>query len=153
MSDPEEDGLQTVLEGREPDGTFWSILAQPDPSEPQSMYTFIQRVRPGGHKARSGMGGPKLHGDDVVNVWAGKSDGTPPFILLRGLPSIEEAAVVTQAGAIIPVTLSPVIETFGLRFGAAALPEDDAPETLRVRLADGRVVLGRVPWPRRPPTA
>ncbi|MDA8313543.1 MAG: hypothetical protein M0Z46_23580 [Actinomycetota bacterium] len=96
------------------------------------------------------MGGPKLYGDDVVNVWAGKSDGTPPFILIRGAPLIEEAMVLTSGGKTVQVTLSRVIEEFGLRFGAAALPEDDPPDNLSVRLGDGRVVTGEVPWPRRP---
>lgn len=65
--------------------------------------------------------------------------------------SIEEATVITSGGATLPVTLSPVIEEFGLRFGAAALPEEDPPETLSVRLADERVITSDVPWPRRPP--
>lgn len=97
------------------------------------------------------MAGPKLYDGDVVNVWAGKSEGTPPFILLRGLPSIEEATVLTSGGATLRVTLSPAIEAFGLRFGAAALPEEDPPETLSVRLAHGTVITDDVPWPRRPP--
>lgn len=143
--------LQVVLEGREPDGTVWSVLAGPDPADVHGLFTFVRRTGPGGRTAQSGMGGPVLHGDDVVNVWAGKSDGTPPFILLRGLPSIEHATVETMGASTVPVRLSPVVEDLGLRFGAAALPVDDPPETLTVRLADGRVVTGRVPWPGRPP--
>ena len=104
------------------------MLVAPDPTEPDGLFTFVRRTAPTGRSARSGMGGPKLYGDDVVNVWAGRSDGTPPFILLRGLPAVEEATVLTTAGATLTVTLSPVIEEFGLRFGAAALLEGDPPE-------------------------
>ena len=81
----EDESLRVVLEGRGADGTVWSVLAGPDASAADGLYAFVHRVGPGGREARSGMGGPKLYGDDVVNVWAGKSDGTPPFILLRGL--------------------------------------------------------------------
>ena len=97
------------------------------------------------------MGGPKLYGDDVVNVWAGRSEGTPPFILIRGVPSIEEATILTNGGKTVRVTLSPKVEEFGLRVGAAALPDGDPPKILSVRLGDGRVVQGEVPWPRLPP--
>lgn len=98
-----------------------------------------------------GDGQPKLYDDDDVNVWAGKSDGTPTFILIRGSPSIEEATVLTDGGETVPLALSPEIEEFGLRFGAAALQHDDPPEILSLRLGDGRVGQGGVPWPRRPP--
>ncbi len=111
----------------------------------------LRRTALDGRSARSGMGGPKLYGHDVVNVWAGRSDGTPPFTLIRGVPSIQEATVLTNGGKTVHVTLSPEIEEFGLRFGAAALAEDDPPETLSVRLGDGRVLQGEVPWPRLPP--
>jgi len=144
------EGLQVVLEGHEPDGTEWSVLAGPDESNEGALWTFVRRSRPGGRPAQSGMGGPKLHGDNVVNVWAGRSDGTPSFILVRGIPSIEDLTVTTRSGVTLSMHLSPLIEAFGLRFGAAALPEDDEPQTLIVRLIDGRVVTGDVPWPRRP---
>lgn len=72
-------------------------------------------------------------------------------VWIRGVPSIEEATVLTNGGKTVHVTLSPEIEEFGLRFGAAVLPEDDQPEPLSVRLGNGRVVQGEVPWPRRPP--
>lgn len=147
----EEEPSQVVLEGREPDGTTWAVDVRPDPTCDDGLYTFVRRTAVDGRSARSGMGGPKLYGDGVVNVWAGKSDGTPPFVLIRGVPSIEEATVLTNGGETVHVTLSPEIEEFGLRFGAAALPEDDPPETLSVRLGNGRVVQGDVPWPRRPP--
>ena len=147
----EEEPSQVVLEGREPDGTTWAVDVRPDPTCDDGLYTFVRRTAVDGRSARSGMGGPKLYGDGVVNVWAGKSDGTPPFVLIRGVPSIEEATVLTNGGETVHVTLSPEIEEFGLRFGAAALPEDDPPETLSVRLGDGRVVQGDVPWPKRPP--
>jgi hypothetical protein len=147
----EDEPSQVVLEGHEPDGTTWSVDVRSDPTCDDGLYTFVRRTAADGRSARSGMGGPKLYGDDVVNVWAGRSDGTPPFILIRGVPSIEEATVLTNGGKTVHVTLSPEIEEFGLRFGAAALPEDDPPETLSVRLGSGRVVQGEVPWPRRPP--
>jgi hypothetical protein len=147
----DDEPSQVVLEGREPDGTTWSVDVRPDPTCDDGLYTFVRRTAVDGSSARSGMGGPKLYGDNVVNVWAGRSDGTPPFILLRGVPSIEEATVLTSGGKTVRITLSPEIEEFGLRFGAAALPKDDPPEILSVRLGDGRVVEGDVPWPRRPP--
>ncbi|MDA8312144.1 MAG: hypothetical protein M0Z46_16365 [Actinomycetota bacterium] len=147
----EDQTLQVVLPGHELDGTTWSVGVRPDPTCEDGLYTFVRRTAADGHSARSGMGGPKLWGDSAVNVWVGKSDGTPPFILIRGIPSIEEATVLTNGGEAIQIALSPEIEEFGLRFGAAALPADDPPEILRVRLADGRVVEDEIPWPRRPP--
>lgn len=147
----EEEPPRVVLEGEERDGTVWSIEVRPDTTCADGLYTFVRRTAPDGRTARSGMGGPKLHEGDVVSIWAGRSDGAPPFILVRGLPSIEEATVRTTGGATVPVTLSPVDEEYGLRFGAAALPQDDPPETLMARLAEGHVVEGHVPWPRRRP--
>lgn len=82
-----DDEMQVVLEGSEVDGTVWSVLVRPDPTETDGLYTFVHRIASSGRWARSGMGGPKLYDGDVVNVWAGRSDGTPPFILLRGLRS------------------------------------------------------------------
>lgn len=146
----EDESPQVVLEGHEPDGTTWSVDVSPDPTCEDGLYTFVRRTAADGRSARSGMGGPKLYGDGVVNVWAGKSDGTAPFILIRGVPSIEEATVLTNGGKTIHITLSPEIEDLGMRFGAAALPNDDPPEILSVRLSDGRVVKGQVPWLRRP---
>ncbi len=146
----EDEPLQVVLQGHEPDGTTWSVLVGPDPTCDDGLFTFVRRTAADGRSARSGMGGPRLHGDDVVNIWAGKSDGTRPFILVRGVPSIVDATVLTHGGKSIQVALSPEIEELGLRFGAAALDDDDPPEALSVRLADGRVVVGRVPWSRRP---
>jgi hypothetical protein len=35
--------LQVVLEGREPDGTEWSVLAGPSESQEEDFYTFIRR--------------------------------------------------------------------------------------------------------------
>ena len=110
----EEALSKVILEGREPDGTTGSVDVRPDPTCDDGLYTFVGRTAVDGRSARSGMGGPGLYGDDVVNVWAGRSEGTPPFILIRGIPSIEEAMVLTNGGKTVHVTLSTEIE-FGLR--------------------------------------
>lgn len=91
----EDESLEVVLEGGGRDGTMWSALVHPDLSVEGGLYTFVERARLGGRRARSGMGGPKLYGDNVVNIWAGRSDGAPPFILLRELPSIEESGLIS----------------------------------------------------------
>lgn len=125
----EDQPSQVVLEEREPDGTTELVDVQPDPTSNDGLYTFVRRTAVDGRSARSGIGGPKLYDDNVVNVWAGRSDGTPPFILIRGVPSIEEATGAHQWRQDHPGHLL-AGEEFGLRFGAAALPEDDPPEIL-----------------------
>lgn len=141
--------LSVVLSGREPDGTDWSVLARPDEDHEGPFWTFIRRGRPGGRSAQSGMGAPKLHEGHVVSVWAGQADGTPPFVMLRADPSVERVSATTRSGVTFDVALSPVIEEFGLRFGAAPLPEDGEAAALTVHLVDGGTVTGTVPWPRR----
>lgn len=142
------DELQ-VVSGHEADGTDWSVTAGPDGTEEESFWTFVSRSRPGGRPARSGMGGPKLHDGNLVNVWAGRADGTPPFVMLRAAPEVTRVTVTTSVGHDLQMTMSEVVEEFGLRFGAVALADEDEPLVLSVEHADGRTVTGPVPWPRR----
>lgn len=141
--------LREVLSGHEEDGTNWSVTAGPDEADESSFWTFVWRARPGGCPARSGMGGPRLHAGNLVNVWAGQADGTPPFVLLRAAPVVERVKLRTAGGQLVQMALSGVVEDFGLRFGAAALQDGDEPTTLTVELADGTTMTGQVPWPRR----
>lgn len=143
------DELRVVLSGHEVDGTDWSVTAGPDAIHEGWFWTWIWRSRPGGSPARSGMGGPTLTDGDVVNVWAGQTDGTPPFVMLRAAPQVERVIVRTGGGHDVPMALSDVVEEFGLRFGAVALADDDEPSTLSIELADGNTVTGPVPWPGR----
>ena len=53
-------------------GPTWAVDAQPDPTSVDGRYTFVCRTAADGRSARSWMGGPKLYGDDVVNVWAAR---------------------------------------------------------------------------------
>ena len=141
------DDLNVVLTAQEADGLEWSISAGPDTINPSSFWTFIRRGRPEGRSARSGMGGPKLPGGPI-NSWSGQADGTPPFIMVRTAPNVERIFVTTRSGRGIELTMSEVIDEFQLRFGAAALPEDDWPGELTVQLADGKSLTWPFSWVR-----
>jgi hypothetical protein len=82
--------------------------------------------------AGSGFRGPKLYGDSLVNEWRGHTDDLPYFVMARTSPIVDRVVATTDLGTEVTLSLSPVIERFGLRFAAAALPAGERPCTLRI---------------------
>jgi hypothetical protein len=117
------DGLRVVATGVAADDLVWSVLA--GNGDASDFYSFVERRR-GSAKATSGMGGPKLHPGQLVNTWWGQATGLPPFVLVRTAPQVRRVVVVLASGSRVVLPLSAVISEFGLRFGAAPLPEGDA---------------------------
>ena len=136
--------LRQVLAGESGD-VRWTVNAGPDSTG--ELYTFVSRTR-GEATATSGMGGLALYPGNVINSWTGQADGTPPFVLVRTAPEVERVQIVLASGARRELALSPVIDEFGLRFGAVPLPEDDPAERLEVSTSDGSSQSEELRWPR-----
>jgi hypothetical protein len=89
--------------------------------------------------AGSGFRGPGLYGDSLINEWRGQTDDLPYFVMARVSPVVDRVVATTDVGSEITLSLSPVIEPFGLRFAAAALPAGEQPASLRIE-RDGAVL-------------
>lgn len=87
----------------------------------------------------SGMAGPKLYGDDLVNASYGITDDQPCVEVIRAHPSVDRVVITTDRGAEIEAELTAARPAFGLRFGAARLPVGHLPLELRAE-SSGRVV-------------
>jgi hypothetical protein len=124
----EDQELVRVLSAHEPDGVEWEIRAGDDLDE--KFLTMLWR-RSGGRTAQSGFSGPKLPAGRLVNHWTGQADGTPSFVMVRTAPEVESVTAVGRTGAAYPLTMSDVVERFGLRFGAAAIPAGE--EVVEIR--------------------
>lgn len=120
--------LRQVAAGESGD-VHWTVNAGPDPDG--GLYTFVSRTR-GQSRATSGMGGPALYPGELINTWIGQADGTPPFVLVRAAPEVGHVTIVLASGSKRQLALSPVIDEFGLRFGATPLAEEDRPERIEV---------------------
>jgi hypothetical protein len=105
------------------------------------------------------MGGAKLPPREVINFWIGKSDGTPLFVMARTAPQVQGVTVALTNGSRRELSMSRVIEDFGLRFAAGPLADDDPPASLEVAVEDGetRNQVHALRWPppriRPPPRA
>jgi hypothetical protein len=137
--------LRQVLAGESGD-VRWTVTAGPDPAG--GLYTFVSRTR-GQATATSGMGGPALYPGQLISTWIGQADGTPPFVLVRAAPEVEHVTIVLASGARRELALSPVMEEFGLRFGAAPLAEDDPAERAEVSPPGGGPQSQALRWPPR----
>jgi len=73
----------------------------------------------------------------VINFWIGKADGTPLFVMARAAPQVKHVTVMLASGSRRELSMSPVIEDFGLRFAAGRLPDDDLPVSLEVAVDGG----------------
>lgn len=122
----------------------WSIGARLAPDG--DLYSMVTRTR-GGVTATSGMGGPSLLDDQVVNTWIGQADGLPVFVLVRTAPEVERVTVGLTSGARHEVELSPSVPEFGLRFGAAPIPDNDRSETITIELANCEPLTAPLPQP------
>ncbi|MGH3397064.1 MAG: hypothetical protein ACRDPO_20480, partial [Streptosporangiaceae bacterium] len=77
--------------------------------------------------------------------WRGRTDDLPYFVMARTRPEVDRVVATTTRGTEVPLALSPVVEAFGLRFAAAALPGGEEPGSLRAERAGA--VLQTLPQP------
>jgi hypothetical protein len=133
--DVSEDNVELVevLRGSRTDGLTWRVLAGGNVAD---LHTYVDR-RLDDARAMSGFQGPALHPGELVNSWGGRADGLPEFVMVRTSPAVVAVTAVSAAGREYPVTLSDVIERFGLRFGVIPVPEGESIVELRVEAASG----------------
>ena len=136
--------LRVVLVGESPDGVHWFLRAGPDTDG--GFYTSISRSH-GDATAESGMGGDKLSPGQVINVWIGQADGTPLFVMARAAPQVQRVTVILASGFRRDLSISPVIEDFGLRFAAGPLPDDDPQVRMEIAIEGGETQVGPLRWP------
>jgi hypothetical protein len=103
-------------------GVRWAVLAGLDGAGRLS--TFVTRTHRGA-TATSGVTGSPPRDGQLICMWIGRAPDLPPFLLLRTAPEVTHATAVLATGVRRQVALSPVIEDFRLRFGAAPLPDED----------------------------
>ena len=125
--------LVEVLRGSRVDGLTWRVLAGGNVADFQ---TYVDRHL-GNASAMSGFQGPALYPGELVNSWAGRADGLPEFVMVRTSSTVVAVTAVSVTGRDYPVTLSDVIERFGLRFGAVPVHEGESIVELRVEAASG----------------
>lgn len=123
-----------VLNGTSPPDLTWRVLAFGSESEFSSM---IEISRGGRKVAGSGMAGPKLYPHSVIHEFRGWTDDLPSVVLVRVAPQIDRVVATTDAGTELELPLSPI--SFGLRFGAALLPDSEGPASIGAE-HDGIVV-------------
>lgn len=142
------DSSSVVLRGEARDGLRWTITAA---GEDQNFSTMLNIYRDDELLSGSGMGGPKLHGSDVMNCAYGHSDGLPFYEVVRVDPSVDRVVATTIAGTEIVLAMSEVNTEFGLRFGAALLPEGEEPGEVRAEIGNRTVQTEshRMDWKRR----
>jgi hypothetical protein len=95
------------------------------------------------------MGGEKLPPGQVINFWIGQADGTPLFVMARTAARVQRVTVVLASGFRRDLSMSPVIEDFGLRFTAGRLPDDDPPVRMEVAVEGGETQVHALRWPPR----
>ncbi len=140
------EGQRVVLVGESPDGVRWVVRAGPDTDG--GFYTSIIRSQ-GNITAESGMGGDKLPPGQVINFWIGQADGIPLFVMARTAPQVKRVTVILASGFRRDLSMSPVIEDFGLRFTAGRLPDDDLPVSVEVAVDGGETQVHDLRWPPR----
>jgi hypothetical protein len=136
-----------VLSGTVSGGLRWVVVVSGDDED---LSTMLHVYRGDRQVAGSGFGGPKLAAGCVLNEWRGKTDGLPYFVMARTSPVVDRVVATTSHGSEVVLALSPLVERFGLRFAAAALPEGEQPAGLRAE-REGAVLQTRPqPMPRPP---
>jgi hypothetical protein len=140
-------GPLEVLSGSIGADLRWVVVADGDGEDLVTMldiYSGDQQI------AGSGFRGPGLYDDSLINEWRGQTDDLPYFVMARVSPVVDRVVATTESGSEITLALSPVIEPFGLRFAAAALPAGEQPASLRIE-RDGAVLESPLqPMPPRP---
>jgi hypothetical protein len=104
------------------DGVRWAIRAGLDAGG--RLHTVVTRAYRGA-TATSSVPGSSPRDGQLISMWIGRAADIPPFLLLRTIPEVTQATAILASGDRREVALSPVIEDFGLRFGAAPLPDED----------------------------
>jgi len=104
------------------DGMQWSIRAECDRAG--VLYTVVTYTC-GGAVTTFGVLGASLHNGQLLSLWVGRERDVRPFLLLRTAPAVTHATAVLASGDRHEVALSPVVESFRLRFGGMPLREDD----------------------------
>jgi hypothetical protein len=117
-----------VLAGAADGGLRWVVVTS---GADQDLYTMLNVYRGDRQLAGSGFGGPRLHPGSVMNERPGQKDDLPWFVMARTDPTVDRVVAATARGTEVVLALSPVVEPFGLRFAAAALPAGEWPGRLR----------------------
>jgi hypothetical protein len=86
-----------------------------------------------GVTAASGMCATPLRREQLIGMWISRAPGMPRVLLVWAAPEVSHATVLMTGGDRICVALSPVIEDFRLRFGAAPLPAEHSPARIEIR--------------------
>ena len=106
-------------------GLRWAVRASPN--EAGLLTTVVTRTGPGGIVTFR-VPAPALRRGQLISMWLDRNAGTPgipAFLLLHTTPDVVYASAILASGGRRYVRLSPAIEDFGLRFGAAPLPAED----------------------------
>jgi hypothetical protein len=122
------DACVEVLSGTADGGLRWVVAVSGDD---ENLSTMLHIYRGGQQLAGSGFGGPGLYPGSVVNEWRGQTDDLPYFVMARTAPIVDRVIATTSGGSEIELTMSPLIDRFGLRFAVAALPHGERPGSLR----------------------
>jgi hypothetical protein len=136
-----------VLSGTADGGLRWVVVVSGDNNE--NLSTMLHIYRGGQQLAGSGFGGPGLYPGSVINEWRGQADDLPYFVMARTAPIVDRVIATTSQGSEIELTMSPLIDRFGLRFAVAALPPGERPGSLRAE-HEG-TTLQTCPQPMPPP--
>jgi hypothetical protein len=138
-----------VLSGTAAGGLRWVVAVSGDDDD---LLTMLQIYRDGQQVAGSGFGGPGLYPGSVINEWRGQTDDLPFFVMARTAPIVDRVIATTGRGSEIVLELSPLVERFGLRFAAAALPPGEQPASIRAEHEGTTLETRPQPMPRpRPP--
>lgn len=138
-----------VLSGTAGDDLRWVVVVSGDDED---LTTMLHIYRGSQQLAGSGFGGPKLHPGSVVNEWRGRTDDLPYFVMARTAPVVDRVVATTDRGSDVVLAMSPLIERFGLRFAAVALPDGHGPGSLRAEREGTPLETRPQPMPRpRPP--
>ena len=122
-----DDDLRVVLSGLEPDGAIWQVRAGWNTACNHLATVLLYGVSDDNLQSVGGFGGPPLYDGEDVNDWCGQSTGTPSFVVVRASPEIITVQAVVSCGRHVALRMSEVVPEFGLRFGAARLPEGVSP--------------------------
>ncbi|MET3805687.1 hypothetical protein ABIB25_002691 [Nakamurella sp. UYEF19] len=137
-----DESMTGVLAGRVDPDLAWLVVAG---GSDEQFYTMLEIYRDGQRLTGPGLTGPKLAPGQVVEKCHDTGDGLPHFVLVRTAPEVDRVVAITGTGREVELTLSAVIEDFGLRFGAVALPEGEVPGSMRVERDGVAVVLAPDP--------
>ena len=69
--------------------------------------------------------------------------------MARTAPQVKRVTVILASGFRRDLSMSPVIEDFGLRFTAGRLPDDDLPVSVEVAVDGGGTQVHDLRWPPR----